>query len=196
MWHERVQTLADVDAVQDKFSIYGQLVFMDAGHAPYDVYRECAKRGWTALIGDKRATFPHRTKSGKQLQRFYSTRRRVSIGHRTCAVHYFSNLNIKDSLARLRRNQVADETGSPTWQVYDNPGNDYIVSMESEHRIKDKGHWIWKQIGNRPNHLWDCEVMQIAAATMLKLIGRESITEETEDDQTAVVASTTNADAG
>ena len=45
--------------------------------------------------------------------------------------------------------------------------------MESEHRVKDGGKWMWKQIGNRPNHLWDCEAMQIVAAVMLKIIGRE-----------------------
>ena len=35
--------------------------------------------------------------------------------------------------------------------------------------------WLWKQIGKRPNHYLDCEAMQAAAATMLKLIGREAV---------------------
>ena len=29
-------------------------MFVDAGYAAYEVYRECARRGWMALIGDKR----------------------------------------------------------------------------------------------------------------------------------------------
>ena len=33
---------------------------------------------------------------------------------------------------------------------------------------------MWKQIGHRPNYYFDCETMQAAAATMLKLIGREA----------------------
>jgi hypothetical protein len=33
---------------------------------------------------------------------------------------------------------------------------------------------LWKQVGKRPNHYLDCEAMQAAAATMLKLIGREA----------------------
>ena len=58
--------------------------------------------------------------------------------------------------------------------------------MESEHRIKDKGKWIWQQIGSRPNHYYDTEGMQVAAATMLKLIGRESIQSDNSDtDQDA-----------
>jgi hypothetical protein len=34
---------------------------------------------------------------------------------------------------------------------------------------------MWKQIGSRPNHYFDCEAEQAAAATMLKIVGRESI---------------------
>lgn len=49
-----------------------------------------------------------------------------------------------------------------------------LKQMESEHRVKDKGKWIWLQIGSRPNHYFDAECMQTAAATMLKLIGREA----------------------
>jgi len=51
----------------------------------------------------------------------------------------------------------------------------YLAQMESEQRVKDGGKWLWKQIGKRPNHYLDCEAMQAAAATMLKLIGREAV---------------------
>lgn len=67
-------------------------------------------------IGDRRATFIHKVRGGNPIQRFYSPRRRVVISHgRSCNVHYWSNLNIKDSLARLRRNQ--DPANGVTWEV-------------------------------------------------------------------------------
>ena len=88
-------------------------------------------------------------------------------------VHYWSNLNLKDSLARLRRNQ--DPANGVTWEVPDDIPDEYLAQMESEHRTKEKGKWIWLQIGNRPNHYFDCEAMQTAAATMLKIIGREAV---------------------
>jgi hypothetical protein len=47
--------------------------------------------------------------------------------------------------------------------------------MESEQRVKHGGKWFWKQIGKRPNHYLDCEAMQAAAATTLKLVGREAV---------------------
>jgi hypothetical protein len=54
-------------------------------------------------------------------------------------------------------------------------GNEILAQMESEQRVKEKGQWMWKQIGSRPNHLLDAEVMQVVAATMLKIIGREAV---------------------
>jgi hypothetical protein len=54
--------------------------------------------------------------------------------------------------------------------------------MESEQRVKEKGVWYWKQIGSRPNHYFDCEAMQAAAATMLKIVGRESVPDTAQVD--------------
>jgi len=185
VWCERVLTFEDIDALQERFAVHSNLVFVDAGNATYEVYKQCSERGWIALIGDRRATFVHKSKNRVPLQRFYSPRRNVVLGHnRWCQVLYWSNLNIKDSLARLRRNQ--DPANGVTWEVPDDVPEDYLKQMESEHRVKEQGKWIWKQIGNRPNHIWDCECMQVAAATMLKLIGREAVavggTEESESD--------------
>lgn len=177
VWNERILSWHDIDALQERFSIHSSLVFLDAGHATYDVYRECSTRGWIALIGDRRPTYVHRTKQGRSVQRFYSPRRNVVLGqNRNCFVHYWSNLNIKDTLARLRRNQ--DPERGATWEVPDDIDDDYLAQMESEQRIKEKGVWMWKQIGSRPNHYFDCEGMQAAAATMLKIVGRESLPEE------------------
>jgi hypothetical protein len=99
-------------------------------------------------------------------------------------VVYWYNLNIKDTLARLRRNQNPDD--GPVWEVPDDIDDDYLAQMESEHRIKKVGKWIWEQIGSRPNHLFDCEAMQVAAATMLKIVGREAVASapvDTPDDE-------------
>ena len=174
VWNERLLTFDDIEVLQERFEIHPNLVFLDAGHATYDVYRQCSKKGWVALIGDRRLTFPHKTKEKGSIQRFYSPRRKVVLTNRQfCYVHYWSNLNIKDTLARLRRNQ--DPSRGATWEVPDDIDEDYLSQMESEHRTKEKNTWMWKQIGKRANHYWDCESMQAAAATMLKIIGAESV---------------------
>jgi hypothetical protein len=144
---------------------------VDAGYNSYEVYRHCARKGWTALMGDNRPTFMH--KSGKQkVQRFYSPVRKVYVSNgQVCRMHYWSNLNLKDSLARLRRNQE----GAPGWEIPEDIPEEYLLHMESEHRVKKGGKWIWVQIGKRPNHLFDAECLQVVGATMLKIIGRESV---------------------
>ncbi len=60
------------------------------------------------------------------------------------------------------------------WEVPDDIDDDYLAQMESEHRIKKGGKWLWERIGSRPNHYLDNESMQVTAATMLKIIGREA----------------------
>jgi hypothetical protein len=68
--------------------------------------------------------------------------------------------------------------------VPDDIDEDYLSQMESEQRVKEHDNWIWKQIGKRPNHYWDCEAMQAAAATMLKIVGRESVERESSEANT------------
>ena len=95
----------------------------------------------------------------------------VLSADKKASVFYWSNLNVKDILSRLRRNQNPEK--GPTWEVPDDIDDDYRSQMESEHRVNLNGTWRWKQIGQRPNHYWDCECMQVVAAVMLKIIGRE-----------------------
>ena len=187
VWFERLLTFDDVEALQERFGIHSSLVFVDAGYATYDVYRECARRGWTALMGDRRPTFVHKTKAGRSIQRFYSPRRKVVLGHNQhCSVFYFANLGTKDALARLRRNQ--DPARGATWEVPDDIDDEYLTQMEGERRVKKGGKWLWERIGKRGNHGLDLEAMQVCAAFMLKLIGREAVVEPSASEPAPVDA--------
>ena len=162
----KLQTWEDVEILQNRFGMFPQLVFVDAGYSTFEVYRNCAKHNWTALMGDGRRDFPHRV-NGKITQRFYSTARHPLVSDRKCRMHYWSNLGIKDTLARLRSNQNPDE-GS-TWEVPSDVPEEYLKMLDSEQRVKKGNSWEWRQIGKRPNHYWDCEAMQVCAAYMMKL---------------------------
>ena len=62
-------------------------------------------------------------KDRKSIGWFYSPRRKVVLGRcQSCSVFYWSNLNIKDTLARLRRNQNPDS--GPVWEVPDDIDED------------------------------------------------------------------------
>lgn len=162
----KLQTWEDVEILQNRFGVFPQLVFVDAGYSTFEVYRNCAKHNWTALMGDGRRDFPHRV-NGKITQRFYSTARHPLVSDRKCRMHYWSNLGIKDTLARLRSNRNPDE-GS-TWEVPSDVPEEYLKMLDSEQRVKKGNSWEWRQIGKRPNHYWDCEAMQVCAAYMMKL---------------------------
>ena len=162
----KLQTWEDVEILQNRFGVFPQLVFVDAGYSTFEVYRNCAKHNWTALMGDGRRDFPNRV-NGKITQRFYSTARHPLVSDRKCRMHYWSNLGIKDTLARLRSNQNPDE-GS-TWEVPSDVPEEYLKMLDSEQRVKKGNSWEWRQIGKRPNHYWDCEAMQVCAAYMMKL---------------------------
>ncbi len=162
----KLQTWEDVEILQNRFGVFPQLVFVDAGYSTFEVYRNCAKHNWTALMGDGRRDFPHRV-NGKITQRFYSTARHPLVSDRKCRMHYWSNLGIKDTLARLRSNQNPDE--GATWEVPSDVPEEYLKMLDSEQRVKKGNSWEWRQIGKRPNHYWDCEAMQVCAAYMMKL---------------------------
>ena len=172
LWHERVLTWEDIEEVQKRFRILDNLVFIDAGYNSFEVYKQCGKRNWIALMGDNRANFFHRLPQGKTVLRFYSPVKHIFISRFVkCRTHFWSNLNVKDTLARIRRNQ--NPADGATWEVPTDISEDYLKMMESEHRIKKGNNWIWEQIGNRPNHYLDCEAMNCAGALMLKIIGND-----------------------
>lgn len=170
---EKVFSWEALRGVQQAQGVNDNLVFLDCGYSTFDVYAKCAEYGWYALMGDRRSTYPHRSKGGKMVQRYYSPKRRVSVGRdRHAVMFYWSNLNIKDALARLRKN-----TEGATWEVPKDAPQEYLDQLDSECRVFEKGRWIWKQNRNRANHYFDCEAMQVCAATMLKLVGGESVDE-------------------
>jgi hypothetical protein len=167
----KVLVWEEIEAIQQRFRVHSNLVFVDAGYNSFEVYRSCAQRGWTALMGDNRATFAHKAGTNR-VQRFYSPVRKIFIARGlVCRMHFWSNLSIKDTLARLRRNSE----GGPLWEIPEDVPEEYLVHLESEHRVKKGDKWQWNQIGKRPNHLLDCEAMNITAAYMLKIVGKESL---------------------
>lgn len=173
LWHEKVLTWEDIEEIQKRFKILDNLVFVDAGYNSFEVYKQCGKRNWIALMGDNRANFFHRLPNGKTVLRFYSPVKHIFISRYVkCRMHFWSNLNVKDTLARIRRNQ--NPSDGATWEVPTDISEDYLKQMGSEHRIKKGNSWIWEQIGNRPNHYLDCEAMNCAGALMLKIVGNNS----------------------
>lgn len=165
-----VDTWEQLREEQIRLKVADLFVFVDSGDGPNvdDVYRHCAMWGWTATKGSGQTEFPWRvnTPMGPKIaNRSYAPAKIIQVGKQSCRLHLFSNLVLKDSLTRIRRK------GDHTYP--EDAGDEYRKQMQSEHRTRtETGRPIWLQIGERANHLWDCEVIGMLPALMAKLVGR------------------------
>lgn len=170
VWWGYVDTWEQVRNEQIKNKVSPNFVFVDSGDGPNmdEVYRNCATYGWNATKGSGNTEFPWRVQTPYGLKvayRPYAPAKVIQVGKQSCRMFMFSNLVLKDTLTRLRR------AGHHTYAQ--DAGDEYRKMMQSEHRTTtETGRPIWVQIGDRPNHIWDCEVMGILPALMAKLVGR------------------------
>jgi phage terminase large subunit GpA-like protein len=189
LWFEKSITWEDIEAVQERFSVHPPLVFCDSGYNAYVVYEQCGKRGWTALKGDQRESFIFRKKlkDGRyeKTYRYYAPKKIVSAGAHKCAMYHYAANSVRDVLQRLRTLKNGDEQ---MWQLPEGlteteDGKGYLRQLDSERRMKEGKKWVWKRIGKRHNHYFDCAVMSVVAALMLKVIGEESVDISAHDDE-------------
>jgi phage terminase large subunit GpA-like protein len=160
----------DLRAFQLKHEVSNFFVFLDSGDGPNTdaVYRTCAKYGWNATKGAGQNEFAWRIQTPygiKVAYRPYSRAKVIQVGAQSCKLFLYSNLVFKDALSRLRR------AGAHTYP--EDFGDEYRKQMQSEHRTKNNaGTPIWLPIGDRANHLWDCEVQWVLFGMMCKIIGK------------------------
>ena len=157
------QTFADIRNIADANRIFPVFVGIDSGFEPERVFRFCAENNFTALRGSPKHEWTF-DRAGKT-RRPFSPREFVDCGNgQTARRHFFSNLRIKDILHTVRSGNT-----EISWEIpSDTPAN-YLQMLSSERRNDEKQ--IWEQIGNRPNHFFDCETMNLATAAMLGIIG-------------------------
>jgi hypothetical protein len=192
LWAGRLFTWDEIESKQTEFKVPSQCVFIDAAYEQNRVIRECAKRnklvdlngkqdwlGWKALDGENQESrsFVYKPKNSKAMllpyswpAKYLSGNSGVATGVAFAKFHLWSNRTAKDILWRLRDGRGAK------WLAYDQAPQDWHEQMYSERRIRDYNKFNketikWERIGKRPNHLWDCEAMQVVAACMAQIIG-------------------------
>lgn len=181
IWWGYVDTWEQLRAEQIRLEVPSLFTFVDSGDGPNmdEVYRNCAQHGWNATKGSGNTDFPWKVQTPfgtKIAYRPYSPAKIVQVGKQSCRMFMFSNLVLKDTITRLRR------AGHHTYPQ--DAGDEYRKQMQSEHRSRtEAGKPIWLQIGDRPNHLWDCEVIGILPALMAKLVGRGKNKNATQDEK-------------
>jgi len=190
----------DLREIQEKHGVKDYHVFIDSGYIPNVVFENCMRwgrpilrpmkpalwRGWMptkgydreitwTINGVQRAyrTVPMDPVSGKFVRRRGKTEiRRLD----------FNAFQMKDILERVRRGD-----GRRKWEVSRTASSDeYWKHLDSEIRVQrlnqrtGRTSWEWKKRSQRwPNHLFDCEVLQVAGSILHRLFEPK---DETADD--------------
>lgn len=186
LWFGKHLTLDSIRDYQQRMGVRDNLVFIDSGYRSGDVYEACAKygktdpkgqwiwnSGWTALKGSKQERFGHIPASGKRVDRFFSPPSKVmAASGRFCRLVNWSNLIAKDKLTQLRA------AGPDVWGFPTDVGGDYMSQVTAEvcrDVVDNQTKAITRRYVaiRRDNHAWDCEAMQVVAASIVGVLRGE-----------------------
>jgi hypothetical protein len=171
LWAGKVLTSEGLRELQKRMKVADWAVFIDAQYETGAVYDDCVRYGWTALHGSGEGGFAHHAPGKKPVQKIFSTLKNAQSpsGGRARYV-FFANEGAKDILARHRGGHAAP------WEIPDDAGNVWHVQINAESKrdtiakVTKQIVRRWVRVSNRPNHLFDCEAMQIVAALIKGVI--------------------------
>jgi len=179
-WAGRVETWDDLERIREENEIRPPCVFVDSAFASREVYFACCRFGWVALRGSDNESFTWND-YGRKVQRAYARPERGdpagggkwdagTLARRTCPLIKFSAPTCEDILDALRR------TEPPRWEFPKDFPLDWHEQMAStvKKRIRNPVTGAtgakWVIVKGRPNHLRDCEKMQVVAALLAKVL--------------------------
>lgn len=172
LFADRVHTLPGVQEIQERFKVSTKMVGLDVSDNRMKRAREIAQFGtfrggkfvsWFAL-------------SGRNMERGWPSEKKgeARVFWRKDRIDPSYGMNDKERRRRYAKRGVtlfefaADQYKDETFARYKggkmtfHPSVDTAVvgqHFTSEHRVTERGVQRWKQIGRRPNHLWDCANM-------------------------------------
>ena len=154
-------------------------VFIDTGgNRTQEVYDACWQFGWIGTKGTDREHYTHKimvapTKYAEAPLLYKQIGSMVNYESRGSCLPLLivAASGCKNILANLRDGKGA------RWEVPKDIGTGYIKQINSEVRVSMKGRWRWLQSGSRANHAWDCEVLQVLAASMRGILAKRKPTE-------------------
>jgi len=180
--YQKVLGVDEIVDIQQRLGVRDNLVFMDSGYESGTVYDYCSRfskyndagwlwnSGWTALKGSKQERFAHFPAQGKRVDRFFSPPAKVlGASGKHCRLISWSNLIAKDKLTHLRA------AGPDVWAFPSDIGAAYMKQLvaEAKRDVIDK---TTKAVTQRyvpiysENHAWDCEAMQVVAASVTNIL--------------------------
>lgn len=175
----KVDVAEELIEIQENLEIPPHLFGIDSGFDHPTIYEMCHSYSWIAMRGDDRESWPAKIAGKKErVQRIWALRKfNPLIGKRATnkkAVEIrWSNPSVKDILSRLR------SPSSPIqWKAIDKAiDEEYEKQIKAEvkrKKVKRTTGAVYYQWETRtkgwPNHLFDCECMQIAMAVRYGIV--------------------------
>ena len=185
LYFNRAYGWAEIEKLQKEWKVEPMLTLVDAGYEPKGpdgVYAACCRNGWIAIDGKSpKKKFIHSMKRRGQrffVEKSYSPQTwgdpesgRKAQGRTLAKLIHFAKPTINARLQRLRASGLfmVPAGGDPELE------KEYSKQMAAEYlrreRDPDTGRvaeeWVCPS-GN--NHAWDCEGMQVLAATILQIL--------------------------
>jgi len=168
LWRGKLSTTEQAEGIRQHFGVESQLCFQDAQFSTAHVYEDCIRFGWTALHGSGDDSFVHIRPNGQKVQKFHSSIKQTQVPGGYARYMFWASDPVKDVLAAL----VAGN--SHAWECGADHGEEYArhlrgeVKRERISKSTGRSEWRWTKTG--PNHMWDCEAMQVAVALALQLL--------------------------
>jgi hypothetical protein len=164
---DELKHFEEIKEAEKHFDVPSAAVGFDVGNWKAEAIKQCFINHWSPLRGRDISNFTKSRGARKPVKIPYQavierlTGDMIYGAGKTIKVWEWSNIYFKDIFSRLR--------AMPEHQIPDDISQLYIDSMESE--AKDAKTGVWKQIGRRPNHFWDCEAEIAYMAFLYKLVG-------------------------
>lgn len=178
---EKITTAGILNDRLERLGIPRERVFLDARHEPQKVRRLCALYGWRSLQGEGEKDYPHRELGN--IRRIFSELIPIDPyqgtnqqGRSMIFEFKFSKPSALERLHLLRSLPAAD--GSPMWTCATDCPEWYWKEIDAFHRMKktsQNGETFYTWEAHGPDHAADGETMGIVAASMMGLIGAESL---------------------
>ena len=182
----RAENTEELEGLRIKYGVSVKNCMMDSGYRAMEVYRWVQKSGWKAFKGDSvdfyTVTVPDEKTGGtktvrriwmkSQVEAAFGLRkeaRKKVVGSRTIGLFRFSSDTAKDFQAEFMRGFIG------RWTIPARVGSDYMRHITSERRVlkedsRGRTHYVWMQSAGAPNHLLDCELMILVAASITKFV--------------------------
>ena len=164
----RLTSWAQVKQKQEEYGIMSSCVYVDYGYETDTVVLQCHNNGWQPCKGSGLRAWRHKRRKGHVTLPYSPYETTKAVGGTTCRLISFASNAMKDIIhfSRIRTLNGRE----PGWNVPDDIPKEYLNHLAAEKRMqKISGSWVWEQQGSRPNHLLDCECMQILFALLLNL---------------------------